>query len=74
MIFDMPQVPFEVYDVAYDKTVYVVSSCDKKRKDSITITLKDDANGVERIVRVVMDKAFDRPGITRVQICRSITK
>lgn len=66
----MPQIPFEVFDASLQKTIYVVASCDKARKDSITISLGSDAQGIETIVKVVMLKAFERPGITRVQICR----
>lgn len=71
MIFDLPQVPFEVYYKAYNKTVYVVSSC-IQRTDGMILDLGVNENGDSVTVKVykAIDKAFDSPGITKVIICR----
>ena len=70
MIFDMPQIPFEVFDASYKRTVYVVSSCDKKRTDSLTLTVKNSDGTLSVLVFRLIDLALKRPGITRVQVCR----
>lgn len=67
---DLPQVPFEVYFAEYDKTVHIVASCDKKRKDSVTLTFQSNDANVSGMVYATVNKAFDMPGVTRVQICR----
>lgn len=68
-IDDLPQVPFEVYYGEYDKTVHVVAGCDKL-KGSVRLTFKSTDDKISGIVYAAVNKAFDQPGITKIQICR----
>lgn len=65
----LPQIPFEVEYSDYGKTVYVVASCEK-RADSVTLTLPVNAELSAKVVYDAVNKAFDSPGVTRIQICR----
>lgn len=69
-IQEMPQIPFEVYDGVYDKTVHVVSSCEKNNK-TIIVYFDSSTASIEMIVKVLVNKAFDSPGITRIAVCRT---
>lgn len=67
----MPQIPFDVFDSAYGKTVHVVGSCDVNDN---SLTLHFDPNQIE-IEQTVFDgvsRAMDMPGVKRVQVCRAI--
>jgi len=71
MIFDMPPVaPIEIYDVAYRKSVHVVSSCEVDRENSITLFFDPETATFDVIMRHTIKKALNTPGIVRVQICR----
>lgn len=67
---DMPQLPFEVYYPDYKKTVHVVGSCDMSKSNSIVMIFDSKAKNISHVVMRQVNKAFDMPGITRVQICR----
>ena len=75
MIFDLPQIPFEVYYKDYNKTVYVIASC-VKDPHSFIIELPIDASGDSVRLKVyhAIEKAFDTPDITKVSICRKVRK
>ncbi len=66
----MPRLPFEVEYNEYGKTVKVLPGCDKNQK---TIVLKFDATekNIGDTVYAAVDKAFDKPGITEIRICRN---
>ena len=68
-VSDLPQIPFEVYYADYDKTVHVVAGCDKV-KGSVRLTFKSTDDRISSIVYAAVNKAFDQPGVTKIQICR----
>jgi len=68
--FDMPQIPFEVYDYQYGKTVKVVGSCDIGRPDSLTLYFSPSDSNIQKKVYKAVNKVFNKPGVTRVQVCR----
>lgn len=69
IIQKMPQIPFKVYDGVYNKTVHVIASC-KKNNKTILVYFDSSTASIETIVKVFVNKTFDRPGITRIAICR----
>ncbi len=68
-IYNMPQIPFEVYYKEYDKTINVIATC---KADDNTIVLYFDPSTAKiyPVVQATVTKAFDMPGITRVGVCR----
>ena len=69
-MIDLPTIPFEVYHQDYDKTVYVVGSCAKDTWKSETYMLDSKERLTIDFIKDAVNKAFDTPGVTRVQICR----
>lgn len=69
-MLDIPPIPFEVYYQEYDKTVRVVSSCLKDTWQSETYKLDSKEKLTIEFIKSAVNKAFDTPGVTRVQICR----
>lgn len=65
----MPNLPFEVHYSEYNKTVHVVASCEA-RKDAVTLTFDPSEGDIKNEVYTAIIKAFDQPGIVRVQVCR----
>ena len=68
-VYNMPQIPFEVYYQDYNKTINVIATC---KADDKTIVLYFDPSTAKiyHIVQATVTKAFDMPGITRVGVCR----
>lgn len=69
MIFEMPQIPFDVYDYKYNKTIHVVSSC-VHSNDSILITFDSKDVAISGRVKEKIKFVFDAPGIKKIKICR----
>lgn len=69
-LFELPQIPFEVTDHYYGKTISIVSSCDDKRKDGFTLYFSSLDPSIQAAVKKAINKVFDMPGVTRVQVCR----
>jgi hypothetical protein len=69
----LPQIPFEVYHPEYNKTVYVVASCDNS-VNSMTIYFDQNEDRIKDEVFNNVNKAFDMPGVVRVQVCRKESK
>lgn len=69
-MLDMPHMPFEVYDSSYNKSVYVVSSCSPDTWKSVTLMFSEFDENIQKAVFEAINKSFDQPGVTRIQICR----
>lgn len=70
MIFDMPQIPFDVYDASLKKTVHVISSCEPI-EHSITLLVSETMFPIATQVKATISFAFKTDGITIVNICRT---
>jgi hypothetical protein len=65
----IPQIPFQVYHPEYKKTVFVVAGC-KKDNNSIVLEFDYEDKKIGKLVLRTVDKAFDKPGVTKVRVCR----
>ena len=70
-MLDLPTIPFEVFNQDYNKTVYVVGSCAKDTWQSETYMLDSNEKLTVDFIKSAVNKAFDTPGVIRVQICRT---
>jgi hypothetical protein len=69
----IPRIPFQVYDPEYRKTIFVVASC-KKDNNSTILEFDHKDKKIDKLVLRTVNKAFDKPGITKVKICRKDIK
>ena len=66
---DLPQIPFEVENGQLQKTILVAGGCER-RTDSVTVKFNQSDANIAKTVFTAVDKAFNKPGIRRVQVCR----
>lgn len=71
MILEMPSLPFEVYDAAYNKSVHVVSSCKEDTWKSLTLMIEQGIPLPAELILKTAGKMMDMPGKTRLQVCRN---
>jgi hypothetical protein len=65
----MPQIPFEIYDGSYGKTVKVLAGC-KDDANSHVIYFDSDKLLLLSDITASVNKIFDSPGVKRLLICR----
>lgn len=68
-MIDMPQIPFEVYDKDYNKTIHVMAGC-KLDIGSLVLYFSPIDEKIATKVMTEVNKAFDKPGLTKILVCR----
>lgn len=70
MFLTTPTIPFEVYCKSYNKTIEIVASCEVDKWNSLTVNYGENDKIDYIKLSEIINSTFDKPGITRIQICR----